>query len=476
MGLPCISLPDPLFESYKEFEAMAIEAARTWARTQRPLFEQSHPPTLKTLSDLMRMSRLELLSDLLKAQIQTLAPEFLQQEFADCPCCRRTVRRKRFEPKMISTLHGRFPLNRPYFYCTPCGHGFAPADEALGIAPEVHQYDVQDAITVAAARVPYEEAADLVERLTGVSVSAHVGHTTLTSVAQSATLDRVIPDAQEIARRIQQAKGASGEAPVLVVTGDGAKAPVRPKGPRKGKRGAGAYREARGVRLYVLDPDDQIIPLASWHQIQNAEAFRQDVARIAERVPQDTVRISLVADGAPWVWKALKEAFPAGREILDFFHCFEHLHTVARAQFGEKSLTGQQWAETMMVRLADGEVSTALRSLRAMKPIDDTAKEEIRKLIGYLKGQAHRLHYIDDLKAGHPIGSGAIESANKFICHVRLKRSGAWWVEETGNDMLRIRCALYNGTYERVFQHHMTSQGRSSTATRGERSPGTANE
>jgi len=457
MGLACLSPPDT-FESYEEFEAMTVEAARRWARAQKPLFERPAPPTLKALCDRLKASRLDLLGDLLKAQVETLAPELLEQEFADCPRCRRTVRRKRFEAKMISTLHGRFPLNRPYFYCGPCGYGFYPVDEALGIAPEVHQYDVQDAITVAAARVPYEEAADLVQRLTGVSISAHFGHTTLTTVAQSATLDLVIPNRAEIERRIEQAKGSSGEPPVLVVSADGAKAPVRPKAPRKGKRGEGGYKEVRGVRLYLLDADDEILPIASWHQIQDAEAFRHDVARIAERVPQSRVRICLLADGAPWVWSALKEAFPSGREILDFFHCFEHLHTVARAQFGEKSLEGHHWAETMMIRLADGAVWTALRSLLGMKPRDGTAQEEIRKLVGYLHGQSHRLHYIEDLQEGYPIGSGAIESANKFICHARLKRSGAWWVEESGNDMLRIRCALYNGTYERVFEHYMASR------------------
>jgi len=461
MGLPCISLPDPsLAGSYEEYEAMVLEATRKFARRSWSFLKGSQRLTLKALSDQLRESRLELLSDVLKAQIHAVAPGLLEQEFADCPRCRRTVRRKRFEPRVISTLHGRLTLNRPYFYCTRCGHGFAPVDEALELAREVHQYDVQDAITVAAARMPYEEAVDLVERLTGISVSAHFGHTTLTSVAQAATLELVIPDREEIERRIQQAKGPSAEPPVLVVTADGAMAPVRPKGPRKGKRGAGAWREVRGVRLYVLDPDDQVIPIASWHQIQNAEAFRRDLLQIAERIPQEKVRICLVADGAPWVWQAMKEAFPNGREILDFFHCFEHLHTVARAQFGEKSLAGQQWAETLMVCLADGEVARAVRRLRAMEPANDTAAEEIRKLIGYLERQAHRIHYIDDLKEGHPIGSGAIESANKFICHARLKRSGAWWVEETGNDVLRIRCALYNGTYERVFQHYMATHKR----------------
>ncbi len=44
-----------------------------------------------------------------------------------------------------------------------------------------------------------------------------------------------------------------------------------------------------------------------------------------------------------------------------------------------------------------------------------------------------------------------MESANKFICHVRLKRSGAWWYEAKSNQMLALRCAKYNGTFAQVF-------------------------
>jgi hypothetical protein len=39
-----------------------------------------------------------------------------------------------------------------------------------------------------------------------------------------------------------------------------------------------------------------------------------------------------------------------------------------------------------------------------------------------------------------------------FICHVRLKRSGAWWYEDSSNQMLALRCAKYNGTFEHVFR------------------------
>jgi hypothetical protein len=44
-----------------------------------------------------------------------------------------------------------------------------------------------------------------------------------------------------------------------------------------------------------------------------------------------------------------------------------------------------------------------------------------------------------------------MESSNKFICHVRLKRSGAWWYEESSSQMLALRCAKYNRTFNQVF-------------------------
>ena len=79
-------------------------------------------------------------------------------------------------------------------------------------------------------------------------------------------------------------------------------------------------------------------------------------------------------------------------------------------------------------------------------------QEEIRKLLGFLRNRAERLHDRGARKGGYPIGSGGIEAANKSISHVRLKRSGAWWYLKQANHMLALRCAIYNGTFERVFE------------------------
>jgi len=97
-------------------------------------------------------------------------------------------------------------------------------------------------------------------------------------------------------------------------------------------------------------------------------------------------------------------------------------------QYGEKSQKCLEWVESTIARLYYAEVDNVIWGLRRMKPRDSLTKEEIRKLIGYLQNNRERIHYRGDRIGGYPIGSGGIESANKFICHTRMKRSGAWWV------------------------------------------------
>jgi len=93
-----------------------------------------------------------------------------------------------------------------------------------------------------------------------------------------------------------------------------------------------------------------------------------------------------------------------------------------------------------------------------MEPKNEDVKEQIRKLIGYLQNNQERIHYKGDRIGGYPIGSGGIESANKFICHTRLKRSGAWWLKENSNGMLRLRCSIANGTFDEAFSKYVTKE------------------
>lgn len=74
-------------------------------------------------------------------------------------------------------------------------------------------------------------------------------------------------------------------------------------------------------------------------------------------------------------------AFPTGRQILDIFHCWEHVFNVAEVQFENNPKKGQEWLLATMSRLYYGEVSNVIRGLHRMKPYNEEAREEIRKMI-----------------------------------------------------------------------------------------------
>ncbi len=65
-----------------------------------------------------------------------------------------------------------------------------------------------------------------------------------------------------------------------------------------------------------------------------------------------------------------------------------------------------------------------------MQPASDEAEKAIGTAVTYLQKRLHQIDFASHRKGGYPIGSGAIESAHRFIGHVRLKRSGAWWYQE----------------------------------------------
>ena len=457
MGLAVLSLP--AFPEKTEFREMAHKALDIWIDTFMPFFEAKMPPDLRDLSDHFQKTRQMFLGACLQTAIERLYEPMFRQIRADCPRCGQSVLRHAMRERSASTLQGAFSLSRPYFYCGDCQMGFAPLDEALGLAPEHHQFDIQERAVRCAGRLPFAEAATQFEELTGVSIGNHFCHETLQTVGEAMILEDVLPTREDTLHRIEQAQHPSGEKPILVVTADGAMTPTREQAPRKGNRGPGRYQEVKGFRIYLIGPLSRIVHVASWHQVQDAEDFRKCLQVAAERFDLDRVRVALVADGAKWGWNALEECFPQGRRILDYYHCAEHVWEVADILHGEGTSEAQEWAEAFLVELCLGKVRRSIAALAITKTKTDQQRDAVEKLATYLENQMQRIHYLDDLDEGFPIGSGAMESANKFVCHTRMKRSGAWWVVTSGNAMLRVRCAMYNGTFERVFKKYTATKG-----------------
>jgi hypothetical protein len=349
---------------------------------------------------------------------------------------------------------GAVELERPYFYCPVCRVGTYPLDEVLGVCTGRMQQDVQQAAVDLATEVPYETASRLFGRLSGIPVSSERMHTFTHQVAEGLSVLEVAPSRAEIDRRVGQVAAGRFRRPVLVLGIDGAYVPSRPESARGRRPGPARHRarrarwrhewrEAKGFRFYLLD-GKRIVHVLSWHQVHNDQDLGEALQQVKDAgfIPEEAVRLCVVCDGAEWIWKHVQALFPDACQVLDYYHCAEYLHKVARAQYGQ-TVQALEWVEATFTRLYMGKMGTVLGGLRRMQPTSDEARKAIDNCWVYLNAHRGRTAYGTLRRGGYPLGSGGMESANRFICHVRLKRSGVRVPGGTRQIVIRCwRCAV----------------------------------
>ncbi len=420
-------------------------------------------------------NRSEILGELALGFVRKRFGHLLDQEYCDCPKCGKQLHTRGKHKRQLESLIGGFVLERPYFYCTTCEHGFYPLDEALGLASSAKQYDIQALEAWLGSEMPFETASEAYQRCTGNPMSTHHLHDCANRIGESPGVLDVCPTKLEVEAQIARLALGKHRRPVMMMGIDGAHAPTRPEpSTRKAQRGKGDYKEVKGFRVYLID-GRRIIHLISWRQV----ATDQELARAMQTIkdaglaPEDRVRLCVVGDGAPWIWNRFHELFPSAREVLDFYHCAEYLHAAADAQYGKGTHKAQEWVEATFVRLFHNGKRAILSGLKRMAPVSAEAEKQISTTIQYLSKHRKRLDYGTARRGGYHIGSGAIESANKFIAHVRLKRSGAWWYPSKANNILKLRCARANGTFDRIVKlyekrdaERFVPTGKSDAATR----------
>ncbi len=423
-------------------------------------------PTLEDLSRTMFLSRKELLGKVAGDLLQQKYRDAINQETMSCPGCGQTLNSRGLHERTVETMIGEVKLKRPYFYCVRCHEGYHPLDEMLELSSHRKQWDMQKSETKLVTDVPYERASEHFEDLTGLSFSDHAAYEIAAEIGKGLSVLSVSPTQEEMEGKIAEIAGGKRRRPVLVLSIDGAHAPIRPeraRGSRPGRKKKrkkrahwkGEWHEAKGFRLYLIE-NDRIEHILSWHQVQDKDGLRESLRAVKEAglIPEDKVRLCVIADGAIWIWNMASELFPNAEQVLDYYHCSEYLHKMASVQFSNDEEKKVEWVEAAITRLCCGEIEGVLQDLEDLDPKDSEVEKQKKKTLGYLIKNKDRIDYPHERKAGYPTGSGGIESSNKYISNIRLKRSGAWWYVAKANEMLALRCAVYNGTYDRVFQEY----------------------
>jgi hypothetical protein len=454
-----------------------VRARKQWATLRQQLHERfdrwldeveaqlpASAPTLAQVSETIWALRQALTGGVAQTIVEHTHQEEQRRTSLQCATCAHLLRARPAVSRTVETLIGEIEVQRPYFYCRHCHCGCYPLDEVLGLQAGRIQLDVQQAAADLVTELPYDTASTLFGRLSGLAVSSERMHTLTNQAAEGLTVLDVAPSREEIEQRVAALAAGRFRRPVLVLGIDGAYVPSRPdsaRGRRPGQarhrarraRWRHEWREAKGFRFYLLD-GERIVHVLSWHQVQNEHELGEALRHVKDAglIPAETVRLCVICDGAEWIWKHVQALFPQACQVLDYYHCAEYLHKVATAHYGDP-LQAREWVEATLTRLYMGKVGSVLGGLRRMHPTSEEAAKAIDNCWSYLSEHRSRTHYRKFRRGGYPLGSGGIESSNKFICHVRLKRSGAWWYETNSNQMLALRCAKYNGTFHQVFAH-----------------------
>ena len=374
-------------------------------------------PTLAGVSEAIWSRRQSLTASIAQTMIEQRHGAELQRELVICSQCDRCLSARPAVSRTVRTMIGDIDLKRPYLYCRYCHHGTSPLDEVLELSPGQMQLDVQRAVADLATEVPYETAATSFHRSSGLAISSERIYTLPHQAAQGLSVLDVAPSRDEIDRRVALVAAGRFRRPVLGLGIDGAYVPSRPeraRGRRPGQARCRARRalwrhawyEATGFRLYLLD-GERIVHLLSWHQVQGEADVGQALKQIKQAglIPEETVRLCVMGDGADWIWKHVQAVFSDATQVLDYFHCSEYLHRMAYAQYGH-TLQALEWVEATLTRLYTGQVGTVLGGLRRMNPTCEEAANAIENCWIHLHEHRDRVPYGKFRRGGYALGSG----------------------------------------------------------------------
>lgn len=401
-------------------------------------------PKVHNITEVVRKHVLSIGADIASAALNDMA-QTLEVE--------NRTRPKGQRQRTLATILGPVAYEREAFYDAINKSLSFPADEALGVRDGQLQPDILSRMVRTGIEMPFAEAAELCESLMGVKISEGSVYNAVVTAGEKAKYEDVVPSKEEIHKKLDCLKETNpGEKVHIVVGVDGAMEPLRPQGSkRKGQRGECYWKECKGFRAFAVVGDKTLEQLASWHQIGTDDELGQYLKSLAASLSGRPEPLVIAADGAKWIWAQVASAFGSHIEVLDWYHAVEHLSQFADIQFGKEKERRHEWLEKSKARLMGDEVAGIIHGLARMNYKSAQAKAAASTLIGYLETNKNRMKYGTLCKQGLTIGSGGMESANKSVSHIRLKRNGCWWKPTHANEILRLRCAKANGTLDRIL-------------------------
>jgi hypothetical protein len=388
-----------------------------------------------------------------------------------CPQCQGPLRCVDLaRARHVQGLVGEYTLTRAYWHCAACQAGVAPLDAALGLGAGA----LSPGLSRVACRLGIEDAfapaADILDETLGVDVPEEA-------------VRRITEGIGQVAEAEQQAAMAAAAAGQDVAPPD-----VAPPRLLVGVDGVQVHTDGDWHEMKVgvvaplgpalrVDPDTGRAcfvpgPQSVCAGLEPAARFWWRVYCEARRRGLGAATVALVVvlgDGADWIWNAAARFLQLGAvelvEIVDIYHAWEHLWTVANAVHGTGSAAARAWVEPLKRQLLEMGAAPVRAALGELQPPNADAADEVRKALAYFTEHAARMDYPTFIARQLPIGSGIVESANKTLITAREKGAGMRWTGTGAQAVASLRAVHRSGRWE-AFWHSQPQRRRPPVAPR----------
>jgi hypothetical protein len=332
------------------------------------------------------------------------------------------------------------------FQCRGCGALFRPDDRPLGV-PECGEFtdDVRYLYAPVAAELPHRVANALFARCTGVSLSSCGGQGIIDSTADDLRTWQAEHESCE-AEAVGEALGDRGAELRVEIAMDGVMAHID-----------GRWQEAKVgtilVRQLAAQAEEPTLGTVLARRYIGVLGSAEDLAlRITqaireagwERIPVGEI----LGDGAPWIWTVADAHFSGVRQTLDYYHLSEHLYAFAQLQYPNNPAGAKAWVDQKLGALLTNRVGEVLGALKRLRPWKKAVHQALAQLIGYVERNRTRIRYQEPWQQGLAVGSGAVEGACKHVIQSRFKRAGMRWKQPGFLNVLALRLASLNESFQ----------------------------
>ena len=395
----------------------------------------------------------------------------------------------------LATVFGEVTVTR-MAYRAPEAANLYPVDGVLNLPEEKHSHGLRRLAALESARGSFEQAADAVERATGV----RVGKRQLEQLAQAAAVD-------VDGFYAQCRPGPRPDTDLLVLTADAKGIVMVPAALREATRTAGAGR--RNKLATRLSPGEKngrkrMAELGCVYDATPVPRTGSDIIAGPGRRPDPKRSRGPVASGK-WLTASVTDDIPAvigqvfdeatrrdpqhrrtwvalvdGHRqqidaitaeavrrqvtvhiVVDFVHVLEYLWKAAWSFFYSGDPDAERWVADQATKLLHGKAADVIAGIRRRATRGGYSAAERKgadEAAGYLTSKKAYLGYDRALHAGWPIATGIIEGACRHIVKDRLDVTGARWGLTGAEAILTLRALLANGDFQTYWAFHLEQE------------------